>query len=215
MHFSFLTKLVTYQLLIESNIGGNIIMKFFQIRSLRKKHVLFEGHFLSFKACVETAIHEKADLTGADLRHKNLQDANLDAAHMPHADFTGTNMAGANLSECVLNGAILCNAALYNTCMAYSDLRDCDFSGAAFGATDIAGSLLSGSTFTTLSCFTLDFKTTRGMNNCRFVDKDGTSSHMSRPPVVIYGLAALPLVLLDRHIRCGHALLGHGALATA
>lgn len=164
--------------------------------------VLFESRCSSIKKCLETAVAEGIALDGIALPRANLSGTNLDNAQMPEADFRGTNLTGANLSESRLDGANFSGAALYNACLCEAALRGCDFRNAAFGATDIAGADLSGSVFSTLSAFLLNFTDCATMADCRFDDPTGISCPMSSPPIVILGLAR-PVILLDRHIKAG------------
>ena len=179
-------------------------MKLFSIRSVQNNAVIFEGRFASFSACVEQAVADNIPLPGADLRRANLANAALDDAVMPGADLTGANLSGTNLSESRLNGVNFTGAALYNTCLAWSDLRNCNFEDADFGGVDISGCDISGSRFSTLSSFKLDFIQTRRMNGCTFKRHDGDITVMTRPPIVISGLATAPVVLTDNHILSGH-----------
>lgn len=179
-------------------------MKQFQIKSRVDKKILFEGKFESFKTCLEAAVGERAYLANANLKNSNLSNAMLDDALMPCADFTGANLTGANLSEALLHGSVFSNAALYNVCFAWSDLQKCNFGNAFFGATDITGCDISFSSFSALSCFTLDFSDTRRMTGCMFNSSAGQNSVFSRPPVVIRGLGSLPLVLMEQSVSNGH-----------
>jgi hypothetical protein len=178
-----------------------------QIRSVKTGDVIFEGRFRSFIACLEQTVREKINLRHADLRNKNLMNANLDDAQLTGADFNGANLTGANLSESMLENACFQNAVLYNTCFAYSNLRRCDFNGTSFGATDITGCDISFSRFSTLSCFTLDFMAAKNMMDCAFIFPCSTFSRMSRPPVVIKGLQASPIVFMDTHIKTGDSII--------
>lgn len=174
--------------------------------------VLFEGRFYSFKACLEQAVKDGCDLSGIDLSHKNLSNANLDCSHMPGANFTGTNLTGANLSECNLTGALFNGAALYNTFFCDSDLSDCNFENATFGATDIHGARLANTRFSTLSCFSLDFTRARHMTDTLYINPDGSTCRMSRPPIVIRGWARDPIILMDESVKSGHNLLNRKRL---
>ncbi|EAC2858190.1 pentapeptide repeat-containing protein [Listeria monocytogenes] len=69
---------------------------------------------------------ERADLTGADLRHTNLSNAVLTGADLTHAnlsnaDLTGADLRHANLSNAVLTGADLTHAVL--TWVNWQDVR--------------------------------------------------------------------------------------------
>ncbi len=176
-------------------------MKFMILKN-KSGSILFEYRCGSVKKCVETAVAQGIALDGIALPRANLSGANLDGARMPGADLSGANLTGTNLSESLLNGADFSGAALYNACLCESALRGCDFRDAAFGATDIAGSDLSESVFSTLSAFSLNFTDCAAMAGCRFEDPAGISCPMSHPPVVIFGLPR-PVMMMDRHIKTG------------
>ena len=188
-------------------------MKNHQIRSIKDGTVLFEGQFSSFKACLEQAVQDRVALNCVDLRNKNLINANLDDATMPGADFTGSNLTGANMSEAYFKGANFSGSALYNTCFYDSNLTACNFDGAFFGATDIHGTILSHSQFSTLSCFYLDFVRVRQMTGCIFINPDGRICQMSKPPIVIRGMGRDPIILLDHHVKSGHNIIDHQRLS--
>lgn len=181
-------------------------MKNFQINSTTKK-IIFAGMFASFQACVRQAIADNVSLRHADLSRRNISNLTLDGADLRQADFGHSNLTGANLSEARLAHANFSGADLYNTCFAFSDMWGCDFTDASFGATDISGADLSGSMFSSLSCFTLDFALAKKMNACRFINPDGSIAAMARPPVVIRGLSARLVVLMDRHMKLGHDIV--------
>ncbi|MGB4106405.1 MAG: pentapeptide repeat-containing protein [Alphaproteobacteria bacterium] len=172
-------------------------MKTQKIQSCSNNAVLFEGIFGSYKECLEQAVCERADLSGADFKNQNLANACLDDGLFSGADFSGANLAGANISETVLTNASFANCDLYNTCFAYADLRTCVFEGAAFGATDITGADISGARFSALSCFSLDFAHARAMLGCRYMSMDGTGFTFSLPPVVVRGLGPRLLVMAE------------------
>lgn len=178
------------------------------VKSTKTKETLFEGIFPSFKTALEIAVQDRVHLGHANLRGKNLSAANLDDAILPHADFTGSNLTGTNLSEAMLSNAVFKNTGLYNACFSYSNLTACDFKDAAFGATDIAGSILNLAQFSTLSSFSLNFKSARQMHGCTFTNAKGVTTQMSRPPLVIMGLGQSPLIMFE-----GIALMGHRELS--
>jgi hypothetical protein len=184
-------------------------MQILSIQSYKTGEILFQGQFKNFKTCLAAAITEKITLAYADLKHKNLVNAQLDDACMPYADFTRSNLSGANLSESMMQGAQFTGVSLHNTCLAYSDLRGCVFENASFGATDVTGSDISFSSFSTLSCFSLDFMHVHAMKNCVFKNPDGTLSALSRPPIVVNGLGCMPLIFLDQHLKIGERLTAY------
>ena len=131
---------------------------------------------------------------------------------MAHADFSGSNLTGANLSEAYLKNANFSNTALYNTCFSFSNMAACDFKEARFGGTDIAGAIIDGSAFSSLSAFSLDLTLVRQMKDCLFVNRNGQASIMSRPPIVLKGFGKTPIILTDNHIHAGHNRLDHKRL---
>lgn len=170
-------------------------MKTQKIQSHKTGAILFEGTFASFRECLEQAVSERVNLSGADFKNKNLANACLDDGLFAGADFTGANLAGVNLSEATLTNASFADTDLYNACFAYSDLKNCDFRGASFGATDITGADISFSRFSALSCFSLDFTHARVMHGCRYTGIGETEFSFSLPPVVMRGLGPQLLVI--------------------
>ena len=187
-------------------------MQHHQIRSIDKNIILFEGIFKDFKACLEQGIKDRVILNSANLKHKNLSNANLDDAIMPSADFSGSNLTGANISEAFMKDANFTNTALYNTCFYDTNLTACNFDGAGFGGTDIFGTVLAQAQFSTLSCFGLDFSGARTMAGCIFLNPDGRICQMSKPPLVIRGMGRDPIILMDNHVKAGNNLIDHKRL---
>ncbi|MBX2834253.1 MAG: pentapeptide repeat-containing protein [Micavibrio sp.] len=181
-------------------------MKHHTLRTVTTNEILFEGYFESNQHCLETAVKSGVNLTHVNLRHQQLSNANLDTAYMPYADLTGANLTGTNLSESTLNSAIFENTLLYNTCLCESDLATADFQGAMFGATDIFYSKLDESSFSTLSCFTLNFKDATSMRNIRFYNSDGSVITLSSPPIVINGVANKPIIITEQKFMIGAKL---------
>ncbi|EAC8108508.1 pentapeptide repeat-containing protein [Listeria monocytogenes] len=64
---------------------------------------------------------ERADLTGADLRHTNLSNAVLTGADLTHANLTGADLRHANLTNADLRHTNLSNAVL--TWVNWQDVR--------------------------------------------------------------------------------------------
>jgi len=187
-------------------------MQHYTLRTYHTKETLFEGQFHSLTECLETAISQKKNLSHIDLRFQNLSNANLDEAIMPDADFTGANLNGTNLTESYLHNAIFYNTTLYSVCLCYSNLSNCNFISASFGATDILGAIMTQTLFSTLSAFTLNFSTVKNMQGSLFVNPDGSTSSMSRPPIVINGYNKSPIIILDQEIRHGHNIIDHKRL---
>ncbi|ELD3643930.1 pentapeptide repeat-containing protein [Listeria innocua] len=73
---------------------------------------------------------ERADLTGADLRHTNLTNAVLSGADLRHANLTNADLSNANLTNAVLSGADLRHANLTNADLSNANLTNADLSNA-------------------------------------------------------------------------------------
>ena len=179
-------------------------MKNYKLVSKETNETLFAGFYKDFKTCLEEAVVRRIPLFHADLRNKNLCNANLDDGIFGHADFSGSNLTGTNLSESYCQNANFTNTSLYNACLAYSNLRNANLQGASFGATDITNAIIDGVQFSTLSAFNLNFFSTRQMQNCIFISHEGAISRMSKPPIVIHGLNKAPLIMTDDAAHIGH-----------
>jgi hypothetical protein len=190
--------LLTYQL-YQGNKGD--VMNH-QIKNHRTGKIIFEGRFPLLRDCVEEAQRDNVCLDFADLSRANLVNASLDEASLRHARFHDANLMGANMSEASLDGADFTNAALHNACLCSSSLTNCHFDGTLFGATDIAGSKIDRSVFSTLSAFHLNFQDALSMQGCVFINPCGTYSTMSQPPLTVGGLR-YPVVIMDHHIKIG------------
>ena len=176
-------------------------MKHISILSQRNNAILFEGRFPSTKAALEAAITENVPLIDANLSHLDLRNANLDDANLSGSTFEGSNLCGANLSEALLSKCRFTNCNLIDVCFFGSLVTDSFFDGVRFGATDIADADISGSHFNTHSCFTLNFIHARRMKNCTFTSPGEHIKIFSYPPIVTYGLASQPVVVIDRKNR--------------
>lgn len=179
-------------------------MPLFTITTHNDNTLLYQDETCTFTQCLERAVEEQIDLSYANLANLNLSNANLDDARLNHANFSGSNLTGANLSEASLRYSDFSNAALFNTCLAYSDLSACTFKNTQFGATDIAASILDRSHFTGLSCYSLPFVTCKSMQGCVFETSSNGQKTLSKPPIVVYGLASTPLIISDSHVQKGH-----------
>ncbi len=176
-----------------------------QIKNHRTGETLYEGSFDTAKDCIEQAASEGVNLDYADLHHTNLSNAALDDIVMRHARLDGSNLTGANLSEARLDGTSFTNTTMHGACLCESSLKGCNFEGASFGATDITGSILQNCSFSTLSAFTLNFINAKTVKDCRFEDNTKAICPFSKPPVILQGLA-LPVILLDRHLKIGSTI---------
>lgn len=183
-------------------VTWEFIMKIFTIHS-KTGRLLYEGRYASFKACLEAAVADNANLENADLRNQNLCNAMLDDGNMRRADFTNSNLTGANASEADLQGAMFTGADLYNTCLACADLRGARFESASFGATDIAGADISHAVLSTLSCFSLDFILANDMTGYLFIKPDGKTLKMNQPQIVLKGVSDQLVIFMDEGIMTG------------
>jgi len=152
-----------------------------------KKKILFQGIFSTVRECVDCAVRENIDLTGADLRHTNLMNASFDDARLDLANLEGANLIGANISEASLRGACFINATLYGACLSFSDLAGANFDGGSFGGTDITGAHLANCLFSTSSALGLEFRDADLIRDCIFETNDGTRAYFSAPPVPLNG----------------------------
>lgn len=174
---------------------------------------IYSGRFKSFKDCLEAAIREEINLSGADLAHKNLSHANLDDGMLNGAGFSGSNLIGANLSEAALDNADFTDCSLESACLAFSALRHCNFTGARFGGTYIAGALIDGARFSGLSCLHLDFIDTGSMADCLYTDEDNRTATFSAPPLLLHGLPKSIAVIGDM-VKIGTNLYPLAAIQT-
>lgn len=181
-------------------------MQYFSISSYKTGKDLFSGHFTSIIKCLEAAVEKNTNLSYADLRQKNLINGNFDGANMPYTLFSGSNLTGANLSEANLTGGIFDHTDLYNTCLCYSDLINCNFIDSNFGGTDIAGSDISYSKFSTFSCLDLNFTTTKNMIGCTYLSSSKEICEMSNRPIVIKGMLSSPIIVFDTTIKIGNMI---------
>ncbi|MCN17319.1 pentapeptide repeat-containing protein [Listeria monocytogenes] len=67
---------------------------------------------------------ERADLTGADLRHTNLSNAVLTGADLRHTNLSNADLTGADLRHANLTNADLSNANLTNAVLTWVNWQD-------------------------------------------------------------------------------------------
>jgi uncharacterized protein YjbI with pentapeptide repeats len=173
--------------------------------------VVFEGCFDTMRACAEMAVSTGVCLDGAVLSGENLMNASLDGSRLRGARLDNANLTGVNLSEALLDGADFTNASLQGACLCQSSLRGCNFDGASFGDTDIAGSNIGGSHFSTPSAFLLNFIDTADMSGCYYSASVTEAYLMSRPPVTIHGLP-FPVAFMDEAVKIGPVMRPHREL---
>ena len=178
-------------------------MKLIQLTRTNDDKVIFEGRYLSVRACVEDAVRQEENLDFVNLRDANLVNASLDGARMRGACLKGANFSGANLSEADLRGSDFSETSLYNACLCWSNLSSCRFHYAGFGATDISGALLNCCGFAGLSAFSLAFGESLSMKSCHYTDMHANKLPMSLPPLVIVGLER-QLAVLDEDVIIGN-----------
>lgn len=189
-------------------------MPIIKIREKQTGNILYAGLFNDLRECLEYAVTRQTDLRGADLSYSNLGNAQLDGALLQDACFDGANLSGANMSEAMLGGAAFRHASLYNTCLCQSVLKNCDFTDAGFGATDIFGSDISYSRFSTLSAFTMVFTGAEAMQGCVYKCADGRTLQIDRPPLCVHGLE-FPLIFIGRALLIGGKAVTLDALRPA
>ncbi len=103
----------------------------FEIKHRFSGAVLFSLETESLKLCLQAAVKEKADLSGADLRGAYLSGADLSGADLRVAYLSGADLRGADLRGADLRGADLSGA----------DLRVAYLSGAYLSGADMAAQL--------------------------------------------------------------------------
>jgi hypothetical protein len=101
----------------------------FEIKN-RITEVLFSLECGSHKLCVEAAVKQRANLSGAYLSGAYLRGAYLGGAYLSGADLRGAYLSGAYLSGADLSGADLRGADLRGADLRGADLRGADLRGA-------------------------------------------------------------------------------------
>ncbi len=187
-------------------------MKHFTLRKHTDRTILYDGEFKAFKHCLEDAVNRNIDLSYINLTDQDLSNVNIDGAHMPYTDFSGSNLSGANLSEAIFHNSNFRETSLYNCCMSHSDLRKSDFCGASFGGTLIDHTDLGGSSFSTLSCFDLDFVYCKNLEGCKFFEPSNRHYDMSGAPIVIKGMLNTPIILFDKTVKIGDRTMERNAM---
>lgn len=187
-------------------------MKHFSLCKHTDGTILYEGDFETLKHCLEDAVSRDIVLSYIDLKNQNLSNVNIDGANMPYANFSGSNLSGANLSEAIIHNSNFRNTSLYNCCMSHSDLQKCDFSGAGFGGTLIDYADLGGCSFSTLSCFDLDFVYCKNLEGCKFIEPNNRYYEMSGAPIVIKGMLNTPIILFDKTVKIGDRTMKRSAM---
>lgn len=114
-----------------------------------RSHILYRAEidaaiptFDRFKAAVELAVKNNADLYGVDLHGANLHGANLGGADLRDANLHGADLHRADLHGANLCGANLHGAGLHRADLRYADLRDANLHGADLHGVDLHGANL-------------------------------------------------------------------------
>lgn len=112
----------------------------------------------NIKRTLRAAVCEGVDLTGADLRNKQLFDVDLHGANLAGVYFNGANLTGADLRGANLTGAVLDDARLRDASLDDADLtgaslvnvnlREAECKNAKFDNANLTKGCLSGADFT-------------------------------------------------------------------
>ena len=95
-----------------------------------KGEVLFSSACAVLKDAVIEALHQKVNLSYADLRGANLSSADLSGADLSGADLSRANLSGADLRGAYLSRADLSRANLSGAYLSDAYLSGADLSGA-------------------------------------------------------------------------------------
>ena len=164
--------------------------------------IIFDGWYQSFTQCVEHAVSDGVCLDGVNITGQNMSCANIDDAQMSGAYCKNVNFNGANLSEGVFDNADFTNCDLTNVCFAVSSLMDVDFTNASFDGTDVTDAVFRHCRFSCPSVFNVQWHRAAVFSDCAFMDDEFGLIRMSRPPIIIQGLAQT-IVIMDDVIRVG------------
>jgi uncharacterized protein YjbI with pentapeptide repeats len=105
------------------------------------------------RVALETAIGDKADLTGAtltgaDLAWTTLADARLTGANLTRADLAGSTLTGADLTGATLSGARLADAWMAGATLSGARLTGARLTGATLIETDLSWAQLTAANLT-------------------------------------------------------------------
>ncbi|SEO78942.1 pentapeptide repeat-containing protein [Nitrosovibrio sp. Nv6] len=120
----------------------------FEIKNRFTGSVSFSLECGSFKRCVEAAVKNYADLSGANLSDADLSGAYLSDADLSRADLSGADLSGAYLSDADLSDADLSRANLSGADLSGAYLSDADLSRANLSGADLSRANLSGADLT-------------------------------------------------------------------
>lgn len=166
---------------------------------------LYEGRFSTIRRCVEAAVLDRVDLSGADLRKANLRYAMLDGALMEGACLWGAQLSYADMSEGDFSGSDLRTACLKDICLAQSLLVRCDMRGSYMKGAIVTDSDFTGAQFSCPSMFAVRWSEARSLAGATYWHQGEKACAMNTAPVVVTGMAQ-DMVFLDRHILCDGVL---------
>ena len=121
----------------------------------------------------ETNLNIKPDLTGADLRRKFLDGADLHKADLAGTDLTGTDFIGADLTDASLRGANLGGAHLAVANFTDADLRGANLRGASLRGANLTRVDLREVHIGWTAFGDVDLRTVRGLDT---LEHDGPST---------------------------------------
>lgn len=169
------------------------------------ENTLYEGRFQTIRRCVEAAVADRVDLSGADLRNANLRHARLDGAVMRDACLWGAKLSHADMAEADFSGSDFRAACLKETCLAESILNGCDFRGARLSGAIVSGAHFSGARFSCPSMFTVRWSEARTLKDAVYWHHGEIPCALDRAPLVIFGLGR-DIVFLEDHVLHGGVL---------
>lgn len=117
-----------------------------EIKQYLTNKVLFSGDFKDRLECLKIAAKQGIDLSYADFRNANFNNADLSGIKLNSINFQGANLESVNFNNskligCDFRGANLSCAKFYNT-----DLRGANFCGSNLQNTDLL--IIQGSKYT-------------------------------------------------------------------
>ena len=128
--------------------------------------VAHSGEFENIKECLLDYLYRNSggshpiclDLEDADLRHTDLNYANLSHANLNHTDLNYANLNGADLRHTTLNGADLRHTDLSNAKLNHANLSHADLNYADLNYADLRHTTLNGAKLTNIKRFNKTLK---------------------------------------------------------
>ncbi len=146
----------------------SLFNKTYEIKILNGKVLFKSNKVKSLKECVELAVKEKVDISGANFEGADLSGVNFNKANLSGVNFNGANLKGANLEKTNLEG-VFCyrtnfkganlkeanleranineanfeEANLENACLVQSFPIDVNFDNAKLASADFTGAMFS------------------------------------------------------------------------